>query len=810
MKPQLKFLCLILVLIIFTKAKAQMPKASLSGTVMANATPLELAYVQLFNTKDSALVKMEVTDEKGVFTFNQLAKGNYTILVSHIQYQSQSIRNIEVALDNVTIEPIVLINVKGNLKEVTVVGQKKYIEKKADRLIINPDALISNDGLNVMEVLEKSPGVRVDENSTISLRGKQGVNVFIDNRPTYLTGEGLSNFLKGLPSGAVKQIELITNPPAQYDAQGSAGIINIVLKKNTVKGFNGGITSSYRQGQRARFNNTAFLNYRVNKVNMFGNIAYNNNKQFQDLTIKRSYLNSNGDATTQLNQHSFINEHQGGFTAKVGADYYMNSKSVLGFTVSHFNNFNNTNTPSNTALNDNVNNSDSFVFTQSNGYKGWQNANVNINYAYTFDSTGKNIAINADYLNYKADIAQTLYNATFFGNNLITQNGLKGNLPADINVYAVKADYVHPLPNNQKVDVGVKTSMVMIDNEALFRNDNNEVNYDLSNKFLYDENISAAYINYAREWAKNAIQIGLRYEHTQLSGNQTGNPFRKDSTFDRNYGNLFPTLFVNHKFDSLDKHQVSFSAGYRINRPNYQDLNPFFYPLDKFSIYGGNPFLRPTFAYNTELTYSLSNKYFTTLSYSYVSNVISETIQLEGNLFFSRPGNIGTQQSYVLSFSGSFNPAKPWVIQCDLEGGHNAFSGNIYNQRLNNSGFYGASNVINQFVLGKNWFAEMIFVGQTTVNSAQFITIPNWRTGVAVQKKFWKNKASVKLNFTDVFYSFRSGGEILALQQAGSTFYSRFDSRTFIVSLSYNFKSGQSLRGRNSGGADEEKSRIKT
>ena len=534
---------------------------------------------------------------------------------------------------------------------------------------------------------------------------------------------------------------------------------------------------------------------------------------YQDLDIERNYLNANGSLKSQFQQNSFIKTQVRNHNLRLGMDYYVNQKSTLGVVVSGFINGNTAITDNNASVINASQRIDSVNKGLSVSEREWSNGSINLNYSYKINKKGAELTTNLDYIDYRADISQNLKNDVFSPTgNVLSQSQLSGNLPAKIKVQTAKIDYTNPLAIGT-LEFGAKTSLVDANNTAQFFNvfkDNTvSPNNELTNYFKYKENINAAYVNFSKEYRRFSFQAGLRLENTNIEGNQYGNPTQKDSSFTRNYTNLFPTIYFNYKLDSLAKNQLGFSYGRRIDRPNYQDLNPFSYPLDKFTIYAGNPFLVPTFSDVIEFSHTYDNKITTTLAYTDVRNVIDETIQFEGVFFVSRPNNIGKQQAISLSVSGAVQPAKWWTIQVSGDAIYNNFSSILYGQILENSGTFFVGNLVNQFTLGAGWSAEANGFYQSPAYSSQFVTTPVWRVGGGVQKKIMKNNGTLKLSFTDIFWSFRPGGNIKALNQATANFNSRLDTRSFIISFSYNFSKGKLLRARKMGGSDEERKRIK-
>ena len=288
--------------------------------------------VRLCNSADSSLVKATISDSLGNFEIEIAKTGRFLIIIDQIDYQKFTGSAFDIPTDSSRIElpEIVLSAAVTKLEDVVVSVKKPFIERKIDRVVVNPDALAGSSGTTVLDLLEKAPGITVDFNGNISLKGKAGVQVFIDNKPTYMSQEDLAGYLRSLPSNSVASIEIMTNPPARYDASGNAGIINIVLKKLKERGFNGGITLSYGQGRYLRSNNSFNFNYRVNKINLFSTLGWSQNNSYQDLTINRYYYTPEGQSSSSFLQRSYIKRQNGGRSAKIGMDWYLNKKSTIG------------------------------------------------------------------------------------------------------------------------------------------------------------------------------------------------------------------------------------------------------------------------------------------------------------------------------------------------------------------------------------------------------------------------------------------------------------------------------------------------
>ncbi len=772
--------------------------------------------VRLCNSADSSLVKATISDSLGNFEIEIAKTGRFLIIIDQIDYQKFTGSAFDIPTDSSRIElpEIVLSAAVTKLEDVVVSVKKPFIERKIDRVVVNPDALAGSSGTTVLDLLEKAPGITVDFNGNISLKGKAGVQVFIDNKPTYMSQEDLAGYLRSLPSNSVASIEIMTNPPARYDASGNAGIINIVLKKLKERGFNGGITLSYGQGRYLRSNNSFNFNYRVNKINLFSTLGWSQNNSYQDLTINRYYYTPEGQSSSSFLQRSYIKRQNGGRSAKIGMDWYLSKKSTIGVVFSGFYNPSRITHDSQAQILAADNSVSALVSAYTSSKNTWYNGSANINYTLKIDSLGKELSINADYIRYTSGQEQTLDNKVRTPDGVpVSSLNLYSSLPADINIKTAKIDCINPLKNNNRLEFGIKTAFVNTDNTADFYdvvNGSNVPNYTFSNRFLYKENNNAAYANYAQEWGKFGIQLGLRFESIQMNGHQLGNPLVSDSSFTRMYNSLFPTAYFSYAADSLKNHQFVLSFGRRIDYPNYQDMNPFTYPMDAYTYYAGNPYLKPTFSYNFELTYSYKNAFSITANYSIVHNLINETNEQVNTIYYSRPGNYGNQTDYGISVSGEFNLTKWWTIQYYSELKNIGYNTSIYNQPLVENRWYWYAGPAFRFTITPKFSADLAGFYQTRVLSGQFLTIPVGSIRAGLAYKILKDQGTVKLNLSDVFYTNQPGGDIRNIANSKANWLSKLDTRVLTMSFSYRFSKGKALNARQSGASDSEKQRVNT
>ncbi len=783
-----------------------------------NSKPLESASVSLVKGTDSIPFKTSMSDKEGHFRFIAVPTGSYQVYISAIGHSPLRSEVFTIGAGLKTIELPVQIMKKQNteLQSVAVVFKKPFIEQKSDRIVVNVDASPANSGTSVMDVLEKSPGVSVDKDGNISLKGKQGVTVMIDDRPTYMTSAQLAVYLKSLPSSAIDQLEIMSNPSAKYDAAGNSGIINIKTKKNKARGFNGSTTMTYTQGEYAKPGGSLNLNYRVNQFNIFFNGGYTYWQGFQNLDINRNYLNAGDKQINSIftqNTHMIFRSPE--LNLKVGMDYFLDSKTTLGIVLSGYQNDETNNSQSYISLKDGNNVTDSLVQSFGNMHSLWSNGAMNLNFRRQFDSSGRELTADLDYIYYKSSSSQLFQNNTYDPAMApLESNTLSGDLPSTINIYSFKTDYSHPFQHEFKMEAGLKTSFVATDNKANYYNvsgmeympDTTKTNY-----FVYHENINAAYINLTKKYKKWNFQAGLRVENTNYDGHQYGNIYtikNNDSSFKKSYVNAFPTAYVTYELN--DKNSFNFNFGRRIDRPDYGDLNPFLFFLDEYTYQAGNPYLQPQISTNIELSHTYHNVLTTTLNYSNTQNFFAETFQQDGHATIVRRGNIGKRESGGLAVSFNMPLTKWWTTTVYMNVNYNHFTGELYGEALNVEAVTGMGNMTNMFKFSRGWSAELSGWYRTRGIEGQVYIQPLGQTSAAIAKQIMKEKGSLKLGLRDIFYTQQVRGSI-DFQQTEATFYNTRDTRQ--LSLTFTYRFGKAVQGagnnRHSGGADDESNRLK-
>ena len=682
------------------------------------------------------------------------------------------------------------------LKEVKVVAKKKFVEQKIDKTVINVDAAISNTGTTALDVLEKSPGVMVDKDGNISLKGKQGVMVMIDGRPTYLSGAELANLLRGMESSQLEQIEIMTNPPARYDAAGNSGVINIRTKKNKMKGFNGSVTAGVTQGRLTRTNENLSLNYRTSKINLFSNLSYGYNNNFHELSIYRRFKNDDESTRAIFEQLATHNSIRHNRNFKLGLDYYLDKKTTLGVVLSGFSNPSKYKGFNKSFLQNASSELDSIVESRLVGEDKWQNGAVNFNIRHLYDSTGKELTADFDIIKYDVSNTQDFSNISF-SPSMVKQfdDRLLGDLPMKIDIYSAKMDYTKPLKKGAKFEAGVKSSYVVTYSKANYFNviaGEGKPDYTKTNFFRYKENINAAYINYNRKLGnKLEMQTGLRFENTNYSGFQHGNPTREDSSFQKSYNGIFPTVYLTYEADKNNK--IGFSIGRRIDRPRYEDLNPFQFFIDKYTFGRGNPYLKPQYTNNVEISHTFKGFLTTTANYSYTKNMFADVFDQEGEYAtVVTNGNIGRRHNAGVSMSAQVPFAKWLNSNFYVNYNYTRYEGQLVGDDFQVEGGNFTANVNNQFNFQKGWGAEISGWMRTRGIEGQVITLPMGALNAGISKQILKGKGTMKLSIRDIFFTQPAEGDI-NFKTTEAHFRSHWDSRQANFSFTYRF--GKPMKG---------------
>lgn len=771
------------------------------------------ASVALKKSKDSSVVKLGITNAQGRYEFTDIQPGKYFVNISHVGFNSFNSPAFELSGSGYSVPDAALTRVSGNLKEVVVTSRKPIVEVKADKIVMNVEGSINAVGQDALELLRKSPGVMVDKDDNLSLSGKNGVQVYIDGRPTPLSGKDLSDYLKTIQSSSIESIELITNPSAKYEAAGNAGIINIKLKKNKSFGTNGSVNAGYNIGTYPKYNGGFSLNHRNAHINAFGNYTYNDNKNEMYINLYRTQLdtlfNQKGTITSRNKTHNF----------KAGLDYFLNKKSTIGVMVNG--NISNNDvgnysyTPISYIPDDKLNK----ILVADNSSKSKRdNINGNLNYRYA-DTSGHELNMDADYGWYRIRSNQMQPNYYYdpTGSHITDSNVYNMIAPTDINIYSFKTDYEQNFKKG-RLGLGGKVSYVTSDNDFDTYHVLHEIkNLDsgASNNFDYRENINALYANYNRQFKGFMVQAGLRVENTNSKGHSTGYKWANgytsyDSVFNRHYTDFFPSAGITYNKNPMKQWSLNYSK--RIDRPAYQDLNPFEFRLDEYTFQKGNTQLRPQYTNSVGLTYMYKYKLTTTLNYSHVKDVFTQLVDTaDRSKAFLTKKNLATQDIVSLNISYPFQ-YKWYSVFGNLNTYYSKYKANFGTGRTVNLDVYAFNFYAqNSFRFGKGWTGEVSgWYTSPSIWQGTFKTRSIWSVDAGLQKTVFKGKGTVKTSVSDIFKTlhWKSTSDFAGQHISAN---GGFESRQLKLSFTYRFGSNEVKAARQRKlGADDENQRVST
>lgn len=778
---------------------------SLSGSIRSiDNEAIPYATLMLHQAADSSVAKVDMTDGNGNFRLNGLAKGEYYLAVQSMGYQTHFSKSFNLR-ENLSLPLIVLTTASENLEEVTVKAQKAMLEVLPDKTVFNVSGSLAATGTNGMELLRKAPGLIIDNNENIILEGKSGVQFYINGKPLQLAGDDLSNYLKNLQADQIEAVEMITQPSSKYDAAGSAGIINIRLKKDLRFGTNGTLSSGYTYGKYGRWNNSLSLNHRNRKFNFFGNYGNNLYKRYHFIDL---YRQQSGGVFDQRSSAVMDGLSQ---NLRAGVDYFAGSRSTIGITATgslvdeEAINFSRTliTPPSMNAVEQ---------VLVSRNINSIDNRNLFLNANYRFqDTSGHSFSADLDYGVYEGIRESYQPNAYYNGTEevLLQKRNYRMNTPVDIKIMSGKADYEFTWLKTV-IGAGGKVAMVETKNRFEFYNVHGSAdtfNDARSNRFNYKEQVSAGYLNLARSFDKVKVQLGLRAEQTLSEGLLAYFDGRSDSLVKREYLNWFPSGGITYELNQKNSFSLTYSK--RIMRPNYEDLNPFEHVLDELSFRKGNPFLQPQYTHNLRLGHTFKYTLNTALSYSYVKDFfahVTDTIGTNRNYLTTR--NVANQHVISLSISYPFTVNDWWDVYLSMNAYQNIFEANapgFVPLQQKTLSLYG------QHTLKLPWEWSLQISGwfnSPSIWGGTFRTKSMGSLDFALQKRFLDDQLSLRLALRDVLYTsnWRADTEFNGLNIKG---HGGHDSRQVSLSLSYNF-GNQKLKAvkLREGGLDEESERL--
>lgn len=768
----------LITILCFTFSLLSLAQSKISGSVVdSNQQPIDFAEILLLNQKEE-LVQHTYTDEKGNYSLQNIAKQTYSLQVTNLGIKQYEI-NLTIEQD-ITLAPFVIQSDKV-LDEIVVSTKPKLFERKVDRTVFNIDQSIHANNSNAKDLLKLTPGLKVDKDQ-ISLIGKSSMQVMINDKMLPLSGEELIAYLNTIPSETIQKIEIISTPPAKYEASGNSGLINIVLKQARHDAWNNQITTGFDAADKATWKISDVFNYSKNKITLAA--SFNASTGYNQEIGKMDQFYPTETWKTINRETSKNNNFSGSFQF----NYQATPKTEIGLQYRGSTNNQKTKDKGQIDVYNLVNNLTKNIETNGFSNPVTNNHAINLNLVHKFDTLGNKLNLDVDYFTYNADKSRVFNTKKTPVDNLVNNHEISQTTgDQNIDNYSAKIDMEQPL-SFASLSYGAKVSFVKTTNNA------NSSNFDASTQaseirqadhFIYKENTQAAYVSATKSFAKKwEAQLGLRLESTQTTGESLANA----STEKTNYTKLFPTLYVSYKIN--EDNNLSLSANRRISRPTFWQLNPFRWYVNEYNYVTGNPDLKPTFVNAITLNYTLKNKLFFNASYSKLTDLASQysTIDVNTNMQVLNQGNIFDTENYSLGITHIFDTWH-WLNS------QNSFNVFYNSSRLiqaidltvnNGMGYYFSSNNTLHLNADKTFQAQVDFWYQSKLNNGNWKLKPMYGLNLGFKYAMLDKKLNLSAYVNDIFRT--SNLRAQAISDGVKQKYNMYqDNRYFTLGLSYSF-----------------------
>ncbi len=757
--------------------------------------------------RDSVFMKGTLSGDDGSFQFDKLKSGDYHIMVRNVEFNTYISELVPLSEYQVyEIGSIFLSARLNDLEEVVIKGEKAMVEVHADKMVFNVSASVNSTGNSALELLSKSPGVRVDMDNNIILQGKSGVQIYINGRPSRISGSDLANMLEGMRSEDIESIEIISNPSSKYDAEGTGGIINILMKKDLSNGFNGSVNASYSKGVKPRTSVGTNLNYSGKKLNVFSSINYSDHNSTFDrneIMILENY---------SLDLLSLRPSNRKGINFTGGVDYKINNEHTLSLDAKALVNERSSPQSSTTFIEDlNGVLPGERLYAETLDEGGSQNYNANMHYSFVPNRSSE-FSADLSYASYM-NINNTDQPNYYYSLDSVLLRTIQSNYDAGtgIDLFSAQADYSRSV-GKAKISTGVKYSYISTNNQLKYYDVENGIetlNTGRSNDFSYLEKVAAAYVIVnLKPTERVSMNGGLRVENTSSLGELVSANPGPDDVVPRNYTSLFPNVSI--AYNDQNNHALSLSYGRRITRPDYQNLNPFESKLSELAAWRGNPFLKPNYIDNYQVSYSLKRKLVISNTYSITKNYfasIFETVGDKGTVI--SPRNMDRAIVNGLSVSYPMSISKWWEFSSFFLYNYEAYQGDIggtlIDLKVNVINF----RMQNDFRLPGDIRMELsLYASGPSVWRGTTIIASNYNIDLGIRREFFAKKLLIQAAVRDIFntgsryfYSSDYGGMIIN----GDAF---FDGRRVSLNATYKF-GNQGVKARKSKSSlDAELNRI--
>lgn len=778
-----------------------------------NKHPVEFANILLHQHGNPNFLNGATSDSLGQFSLESIKDGDYFLEVIYVGYKTDTITDIQLE-NNATkdIGEIALKLEENILKGVEISASRPTIERKADRIVYNVENSAKSSGENVLDLLRSVPGVTVSGNDQIRINGKSDVQVIINGKVEVLNTEQLANLLKSIQSSNIKKIDVVSNPSARYDAESKGGVLEIQLKSSLQTGMNGSVYANYRQNEFASTEMGFNINVNHKKWTLSTNYNFGYNNNYQKNTFKRDFT---GDSAIirfdekSYDRNKFINHY-----ANLSLKYNINDKNTIGIGGEIFQFYNPHTANSHLSVFNNISLSENLNAIQktiNTSYGKGINPSANFNFRSVLDSMGSTLELMYDYtysyLYTNSHLDMGFYDSTDSEKPIPHSDFIQDN-PYIVNLHTARLNYNKPLKKEHSIEFGVKFTWTTTTNDIQFKNlSGTEYVFDStkSNKFQYTENINALFSTWSKNWKKGwSTNLGLRIEQT----NTNQRSYTLDKITKKHYVDFFPSVFIQKNIK--DKHSINLNFSRKINRPDFNDLNPFQFYLSPYSIWTGNENLRPQYANITEFTYTYKNAYSFFIGHENLNNNYTHLIFQDDSTKIStyRASNFKVRNNLNIGININKELFKWWTISYSAQ--YTFFK---YNSIVNNSPFIVTSHKFNisldnTFILPKDF----------TINVFGFYTSPHYDAtdimqsdgmlNISVSKAFFDKKLRIRLAGNDILGT-KNMSYTTNFFNVNSKTTNRWSSRFFSLSVTYNFQKGKKFQNtRINKSNEEEKSRI--
>ncbi|TPE43017.1 outer membrane beta-barrel family protein [Pontibacter mangrovi] len=729
----------------------------LTGTVQDDQEqPLGFANVAVLEAATAKVVTGAIADMDGNFQIMTPAKGKYLLKLTALGYVELQTPAFDVTAANFSKDfgKLQLKQDVKTLKEVQVQAMRPTVITEPDKMVVSVEGTALASGATAYEVLTKSPGVWVDQDGNIQLNGKSGVQMMINGKRSYLSGKELQTLLQGMSAENIKDLELITNPSAKFDAEGASGVININLKKAVDTGMNGSVYAGYQYNNVNTYTSGADMSYKSGKWNSFGSLDLARRKRYRDMEMKRIFLNPDG-STSKFDQTGREENERFEPSLRIGTDYDFNEKHSIGAMANVITNSTDFFFHTESYLRDPNVADDLFIDAMNKGEGTYSNGTFNLHYLGKLDTIGTTLSSDLDYVHISSH-DKAGFDNQYFTLPATTPDSvqmLSNNNPTKYDIYSAKVDFTKPLSKKTKLELGAKASHVVSDNELLFYEEadtRKTLDPKRSNHFIYKENIYAAYANLNTSLGEKwTLQAGLRAEQTDSRGNS----LTKNEKTDRNYLNLFPSVFLQQKVS--DNYQIGYKYSRRINRPNYQALNPFIFYLDPYTSAQGNPQLRPQYTNSFEVTQTLKQTYNLILGYSITEDFIAEVPEQnpEDNTTVFQQQNVRNMKSARATLVAPIKVSNNWDVSNNIIVMYQEFTHPRNGEMVVNDQVTAIAQTTNNIMLPHGIRMEVGGSYQSPAVYGLYNVGEQWWVDAGLKRSFLDDKLTLSMNVTDIFRS---------------------------------------------------------